>query len=87
MSKTEMIRVRMESELKQEAEKIFSALGLTPTEAITLFYRQVISCRGLPFGVKIPNEDTLEAIRQTNAGEGLTGYNSVDELMAELDGA
>ena len=35
MPKTEMIRVRMESELKQEAEKIFSALGLTPTERLT----------------------------------------------------
>ncbi len=87
MSKTERIRVRMKSELKQEAERIFSALGLTPTEATTLFYRQVVSCRGLPFGVKIPNEETLEAIRQANAGEGLTEYNSVDELMAELGGA
>ena len=87
MSKTEMIRVRMESELKQQAERIFSALGLTPTEATTLFYRKVVSCRGLPFGTRIPNEETLEAIRQANAGEGLTEYNSVDELMAELDGA
>ncbi len=87
MSKTEMIRVRMESELKQEAEKIFSELDLTPTEAIALFYRQVISCRGLPFGVKIPNEETLEAIRQANTREGLTEYNSVDEMMAEFDNA
>jgi len=52
-----------------------------------LFYKQVTLYRGLPFGVKIPNEDTLEAIHQANAGEGLAEYNSVDELMAELDGA
>lgn len=87
MAKTEMIRARMEPELKQEAEKIFSTLGLSPTEAITLFYRQVTLHHGLPFGVKIPNEETLEAIRQAHTGEGLTEYSSVDELMAELDDA
>lgn len=85
MAKTEMIRVRMKSELKREAEKIFATLGLSPTEAITLFYKQVALHRGLHFMVKIPNEETLEAIRQLEAGEGLTGYNSIDELMAEFD--
>ena len=87
MPKTEMIRVRMESELKQEAKKIFSELDLTPTEAIALFYRQVVSCSGLPFGIKIPNEETLEAISRANAGEGLIEYVGVDELMAEFDNA
>lgn len=87
MAKTEMIRVRMKPELKREAEKIFATLGLSPTEAITLFYKQVALHRGLHFMVKIPNEETLEAIRQLEAGEGLTGYNSIDELMAEFDDA
>ena len=87
MAKTEMIRARVEPELKQDVEKIFSTLGLSPTQAITLFYKQVALYRGLPFGVKIPNEETLEALRQANTGEGLTEYNSVDELIAELDGA
>ena len=87
MAKTEMIRVRMKPELKREAEKIFAMLGLSPTEAVTLFYKQVALHRGLHFMVKIPNEETLEAIRQLEAGEGLTGYNSIDELMAEFDDA
>ena len=87
MAKTEMIRARMEPELKHEAEKIFSALGLSPTEAITLFYKQVTFHNGLPFTLKIPNEETLEAIRQARSGEGLTTYGSVDELMAEFDDA
>ncbi len=54
MAKTEMIRARMEPDLKQEAEAIFSALGISPTEAITLFYKQVTLHNGLPFEVKIP---------------------------------
>ena len=87
MAKTEMIRARMEPELKQEAEKIFSVLGLSPTEAITLFYKQVTFYHGLPFTVRIPKEKTLEAIRQARSGKGLIEYSDVDELMTEFDNA
>lgn len=87
VAKTEMIRVRMKPELKREAERIFAALGLSPSEAVTLFYKQVALHQGLHFMVKIPNEETLEAIRQLDAGEGLTEYSSVDELMAEFEDA
>ena len=58
MAKTEMIRARVEPELKRQAEDLFSALGLSATEAITLFYKQVTMHRGLPFDVRIPNAET-----------------------------
>ena len=93
MANTEMIRTPMDPELKKEAEKIFSALGLSPTEAITLFYKAIplfyellASHHGLP-PQPIPNEETREAIRQARAGEGLSTYGSVKELIAELDDA
>ena len=54
MAKTETIRARVEPELKCRAEEVFSELGLSPTEAITLFYTQVTLHRGLPFEVRIP---------------------------------
>ncbi len=82
-----MIGVRIEPDLKEEADKIFSMLGLSPAQAITLFYKQVVLYGGLPFSVGIPNEETLEAIRQAHTGEGLTEYSSFDELMAEFDNA
>ena len=85
MAKTEMIRARVEPELKQDAEKVFSTLGLSATEAITLFYKQVALRQGLPFTVRIPNAETREAIRQARTGEGLTSYSSVEELMADLN--
>ena len=85
MSKTETIRARVEPQLKHGAEEVFATLGLSVTEAITLFYKQVTLCQGLPFAVKIPNAETREAIRQAQTGEGLTHYRSVDDLAAELD--
>ncbi len=82
MAKTEMIRARVEPELKSQAEEVFSGLGLSPTEAITLFYRQVTLHRGLPFAVKVPNAETIVALRQARRGEGLTEYADLEDLKA-----
>ena len=84
MAKTEMIRARVEPELKREAEKLFSSLGLSTTEAITLFYKQVTLHQGLPFAVRIPNAETVEALEQTRDRKGLTEYGSLDDLKASL---
>ncbi|MCY3664530.1 MAG: type II toxin-antitoxin system RelB/DinJ family antitoxin [Gemmatimonadetes bacterium] len=85
MAKTKMIRVRVEPEIKSQAEEIFSELGLSPTEAITLFYTQVTLHRGLPFAVGIPNAETIGALRQVRAGEGLTEYDDLDALKTKHD--
>jgi len=87
MPKTEMIRARVEPDLKHEAEEVFAALGLSATEAITLFYKQVSLHHGLPFEVKIPNAETLDAMRQASNKDSLTKYGSVKDLMADIDNA
>ena len=84
MAKTETIRARVEPELKHEAEEVFSVLGMSPTEAITLFYKQVTLQHGLPFEVKIPNAETLEAMRQAKEKDNLTEYDNLDDLKAEF---
>ena len=80
MAKTEMIRARVEPELKHQAEALLRELGMSATEAITLFYRQVTMHRGLPFEVKIPNADTAAALQQAESGAGLTEYTTLEEL-------
>ncbi|MET0399659.1 MAG: type II toxin-antitoxin system RelB/DinJ family antitoxin [Longimicrobiaceae bacterium] len=55
MAKTAMIRARVEPELKAQAEAILRGLGLSATDAITLFYHQVVQHRGLPFEVRRAN--------------------------------
>ena len=81
-AKTEMIRARVEPELKCQAEEVFAGLGLSPTEAIALFYRQVTLHHGLPFSVKAPNAETLAALRQARAGKGLIEYADLEDLKA-----
>jgi len=82
MAKTDMIRARVEPDLKREAEAVFSWLGLSATEAIRLFYRQVTLQHGLPFEVKIPNAETREALRQAFERQDLTEYESLDDLKS-----
>ena len=84
MARADSVHVRVDPELKREAEAILSSLGLTPGDAITLFYRQIRRDRGLPDLARIPNAETQEAIRQAEVGEDLTAYESVDDLMADL---
>ena len=84
MAKTAMVRARVEPELKRRAEELFSELGLSTTEAITLFYKQVAMHQGLPFSIRIPNAETIEAMRQAQEHDGLVEYSSLEDLKHSL---
>ena len=56
MSKSSTIRARMDPQLKKEAETILHELGISTTQALTLFYQQVRLKRGIPFEVRLPDE-------------------------------
>ena len=84
MAKTAMVRARVEPELKRRAEELFSELGLSTTEAITLFYKQVAMHQGLPFSIRIPNAETIEAMRQARDHDDLVEYSSLEELKHSL---
>ena len=84
MPKTAVISARIDPELKQDAEEVFRELGLTATQAITLFYKQVELERGLPFAVRVPNEETLEALEQARTRQELESFNTLGELFEDL---
>ena len=84
MAKSEMIRARVEPALKHNAEAVLDKLGMTPTEAITLFYRQVTLYRGLPFPVRIPNAATRKAIRETLKRKNIESFESVEAWKKEM---
>lgn len=56
MAKTANLYARIEPEVKEEAERILDALGVPVSNAINMFYKQIIIHRGLPFDVKLPVE-------------------------------
>ncbi len=87
MANTSM-NIRMDAEVKRQAEALFSEIGMNMTTAINIFLKQSIRENGLPFELKInrPNSDTLEAISEGEKiiKEGTARFNSVDEMFADL---
>lgn len=85
MSRTATVRARIDPRLKSDVDKLLSRLGLTTTEAISLFYSQVRLRKGLPFAVEVPNAVTRETFEATDRGEDLHEYGSLDEMFEALD--
>lgn len=83
--KTTMIHARVEPDLKHETELILKQLGLNTTQAVTLFFQQIRLRKGLPFEVKLPNEETVNAMREVLEGKNLEPF-SLDELVKEIRG-
>ena len=81
--KTATARVRIQPEIKEQAESILHDLGLSVSGAFEIFYRQIILNNGLPFDVQIPNEVTRKAMRASLDGEGKK-FSSTDELFEDL---
>ncbi len=84
MSKTATIRARIQPELKDKAEYVFRRLGLSTTQAITLFYKQVELRGGLPFEVAIPNKTTRRTFANTDAGRDLIVCEDTDDMFRKL---
>lgn len=84
MSKSSTIRARIEPELKIKAEHIFRQLGLSTTQAITLFYKQVELREGLPFNIAISNEITHQTFDDTDAGRNLIVCDNAEDMFKKL---
>ena len=84
MAKTATIRARTDESLKHEVESIFERIGLTTSQALNIFYRQIVMHNGLPFDVSIPNKVTKKTINDARNGKIKT-FSSVDALFNDLD--
>ena len=81
---TVTVQARINPDLKQQADALFAALGLSTADAIRLFLQQAVNTGGLPFqpSIKRPNADTLEAMAEIERGGGQR-FQSTAELFDE----
>ena len=84
MTKTAMIRARITPDLKTASEKILKRLGLSTTEAITLFLTQIRLHEGLPFKVEMPNKITRETLKKTDEGKELVKCSDAKDMFKKL---
>jgi DNA-damage-inducible protein J len=88
MPKTATLTIRLDPVLKKQSEQVLNEMGLTPSQAITLFYKQIKFQRGLPFEIQLPqepNEETLQAMDDLKKGRNVMTFKTVSDLAADLE--
>ena len=83
-TKTATVRARIDPSLKVKVESLFEKLGLSTTEAINIFYKQVKLRNGLPFNVVIPNKVTEKVLKNTDANKNLICCEDTEDMFIEL---
>src|ERR1700737_2871853 len=87
MGKTGYITARIEPKLKARAGRVLAKVGVSTTDAITMFLTQVVLKDGLPFDVRVPNAETRKAIAELEnraTRSKLKRYATTDELFADV---
>lgn len=82
------VTLRVDEDLKKQAETLFSELGLNLTTAFNIFLRQAVREQQIPFQVtkNVPNAVTLAAMDAAEKGEDLYGpFDNVSDLMEALN--
>lgn len=85
MSKTSM-SIRLDSEVKEQAQQVFNSLGMDMTTAINIFLRQAIQYQGLPFDVRLDESQKLvEVLADLEQNRNMSqSFGSVSDLMEDL---
>ena len=89
MAKTTNVSIRMDPELKKQADALFNALGMNLSTAFNIFVRQSLREGGIPFEIKLenPNKETIAAMIEAERiakDPAVKGYSDLDELFKDL---
>jgi DNA-damage-inducible protein J len=85
MAQTSIIHARIDPETKAATEKVLDAIGLTPTEAIRLLYRQIAIRGEFPLELKVPNPLTAAVLASADRGGDLESFKTSAELYASWE--
>jgi len=82
--KAATVRARIDEELKVDVEHVLSELGLSVSEAISLFMAQIKLRRGIPFDISVPNSVTLKTFKDTDSGKNLIRCKDSKDMFEKL---
>jgi DNA-damage-inducible protein J len=84
MAVAEIVRARIDADLKKEASAVLAGMGLSVSDAIRMLLVRIAAEKALPFEVRVPNSETQAAILAAQRGE-VARFDSVAGLMADLN--
>ncbi|MFA6279457.1 MAG: type II toxin-antitoxin system RelB/DinJ family antitoxin [Bdellovibrionales bacterium] len=86
MQKSEVVHTRVAPDLKKSVEAVLCQVGLSTSDAVTLFFRQIVLRNGLPFEVRIPNATTRLVLKEGIEGKNMKAYKAVSDLRRVVEG-
>lgn len=84
MAANAVVRARIDEHIKEEASAVLAAMGLTVSDAFRIMLTRVAREKALPFEPLVPDDTTIAAMKEARRGN-LPAFNSVEELMADLN--
>ena len=85
MSQSAVVHARIDQATKTATEKVLNALGMTPTEAIRLFYRQIAIRKAFPIELHIPNKLTASVLAKSDKNQNIEAFDTATELYASWE--
>jgi DNA-damage-inducible protein J len=82
MNQTATVHARLDSKTKQTSEAILRKIGMTPTDAVRLLYRQIALRGEFPVELRVPNSLTAQTLDKSDRNEEIEVFDSVDALTA-----
>ena len=87
---TTKVSIRMDTELKAQADELFAELGMNLSTAFNIFVRQSLREGGIPFEIRTdrPNKETIAAMLEAEniaKDPNVKGYTDLDEMFADLE--
>jgi len=85
MAANALVQARIDAAVKEEAAAVLASMGLTVSDAVRLLLTRVAKEHALPFDPLIPNEQTVQAMKEARRGY-LASFKDVDALVTDLNG-
>ena len=97
MARSTYYQIRISPEDKEQVFSVFRDMGISPAQAVKLFFKQVVETRSIPFPIQapaphcplglshVPNAKTIAAMKELDNRENLKSYVTVDDLLADLN--
>lgn len=85
MATNTVVRARIDEHTKEEASAVLATMGLTVSDAFRILLTRIAHDKALPFEPLIPNDTTIQAMKDARRGDNVKSFKSVDDLMADLN--
>ncbi len=85
MTKNDVVRARINKDIKEEASIVLESMGLTVSDAFRMMLVRIATEKALPFDPLIPNDETIQAMKDAREGKTSKPFKNPKDLLSDLN--